>query len=72
MVSAPSQDGHGGGGGPATGGGGGGPGGVPGGGGGGPPGGVPVPVQPVIPAIPFELVPAQATHDMIDYRTREG
>ena len=28
-------------------------------------------MQPGIPGIPFELVPAQATHDVIDYRTRE-
>ena len=70
--AATAQAGHGGGGGPAPGGGGGGPGGGPGGGGGGPPGGGPAPVQPGILAIPFALVPAQATHDVIDYRTREG
>ena len=29
-------------------------------------------MQPGIPGIPFLLVPAQATHDVIDYRTREG
>ena len=29
-------------------------------------------MQPGIPAIPFALVSAQATHDVIDYRTREG
>ena len=29
-------------------------------------------MQPGIPGIPFALVPAQATHDVIDYRTREG
>ena len=29
-------------------------------------------MQPGIPAIPFELVPTQATHNLIDYRTREG
>ena len=29
-------------------------------------------MQPGIPAIPFALVPVQATHDVIDYRTREG
>ena len=71
-AAAPAHAGHGGGGGTAPGGGGRGPGGGPGGGGGGPPGGGPEPVQPVIPAIPFALVPAQATHGVIDYRTREG
>ena len=70
--AAPAQAGHGGGGGAAPGGGGGGPGGGPGGGVGGPPGGGPAPVQPGIPAIPFALVPVQATHDVIDYCTREG
>ena len=29
-------------------------------------------MQPGIPAIPFALVPVQATHDVIDYCTREG
>ena len=29
-------------------------------------------MQPGIPAIPFALVPVQATHDVIDYRTHEG
>ena len=29
-------------------------------------------MQPGVPAIPFVLVPAQATHNVIDYRTREG
>ena len=29
-------------------------------------------MQSGIPAIPFALVPAQATHDVIDYRTRKG
>ena len=29
-------------------------------------------MQPGIPAIPFALVPAQATHDVIDYCPREG
>ena len=29
-------------------------------------------MQPGIPAIPFALVPAQATHDVIDYRMRRG
>ena len=29
-------------------------------------------MQPVITAIPFSLVPAQATHNVIDYCTREG
>ena len=29
-------------------------------------------MQPVIPGIPFALVPAKATHNVIDYRTREG
>ena len=62
-AAAPAQD--------EPGGGGGGPGGGPGGGGGGPPGGGPAPVQPGIPGIPYTLVPAQATHDVIDYRTRE-
>ena len=72
-ASAPVQAGPGdGGGGAAPDGGGGGPGGGPGGGGGGPPGGGPAPVQPGIPGIPFALVSAKATHDMIDYRTREG
>ena len=71
-AAAPDHAGHGGGGGTAPGGGGGGPGSGPGGGGGGPPGGGPAPVQPGIPAIPFALVPAQATHDVIDYCTREG
>ena len=75
-AAAPAQAGHGGGGGPAPGGGGVGPGGSPGGGGGGggggPPGGGPAPVQPGIPAIPFALVPTQATHDVIDYRTRKS
>ena len=72
MAVAPAQAGLGGGGGPAPGGGGEGPVGGPGGGGGGPPGGGPAPVQPGIPEIPFALVPAQANHDVIDYRTREG
>ena len=71
-AAAPAQAGHGGDGGTSPGGGGEGPGGGPGGGGSGPPGGGPAPVQPGIPAIPFALVPAQATHDMIDYCTREG
>ena len=71
-AAAPAQAGHGSGGGPAPGGGCGGPGGGPGGGVGGPPGGGPAPVQPGIPEIPFALVPAQATHNVIDYRTREG
>ena len=70
--AAPAQDGHGGGSGPSPGGGGGGPGGGPGGGGGDSPGGGPAPVQPGIPEIPFALVPAQATHDVIEYRTRKG
>ena len=71
-AAAPAQSGHGGGGGPAPGGGGGGPGGGPDGGGGGPTGEEPAPVQPGIPAIPFALVPAQATHDVIEYCTNEG
>ena len=29
-------------------------------------------MQPGISSIPFALVPVQATHDVIDYRTREG
>ena len=71
-AATPAQGGPGGGGvGAAPGGGGGGPGGGPGGGGGGPPGGGPSPVQPVIPGIPFALVPAQATHGVIDYCTRK-
>ena len=71
-AAAPAQAGSGGGGGAAPGVGGGGPGGGPGGGGGGPPGGRPAPVQPGTPGIPFALVPAQATHDVIDYQTRKG
>ena len=70
--AAPAHAGPGGGGGTAPVGGGGGPGGGLGGGSGCPPGGVPAPVQPGIPEIPFALVPAQATHDVIDYFTRKG
>ena len=69
---APAQAGPGGGVGAGPGGGGSGPGGGPGGGGGAPTDGVPSPVQPRIPGIPFELFPAQSTHDGIDYFTREG
>ena len=29
-------------------------------------------MEPGISAIPFAIVPAQATHDVIDYRTRKG
>ena len=71
-AAAPSQYGNGGGGAAPPSGGVGGPGGGPGVGGGGSPGRRLEPVQPGIPAIPFALVPAQATHNVIDYRTREG
>ena len=71
IAAAPAQAGHGGGA-AAPVGGGGGPGGGPGGGGGGPPGGGPAPVKPGIPAIPFALIPAQATHDVIGYHMCEG